>query len=120
MTEQPILGDRRGEEAPGAFNIDIDSELLRVISGGGGYHDILFFTEEPVKELNECFNRVFAGTDQEHSRRQVKVIAEQSEELAGWDCPECGTFFAVETGAGVVCPVCGHDDLDEAEVNNNE
>lgn len=80
MTDEKLLitGDRRhDEDMPGAIDIDIDSELLRIRSGGSGGHNLLFYREEDVKELREQLNRLYEEeTDDKLQREKVREIVE--------------------------------------------
>lgn len=69
LTETPdnkllALGDRRhNDNEAGAFDIDIDSDLLRVMSGGSGTHNILFFREKTAKRLYNQLDNIFGDEE---------------------------------------------------------
>lgn len=86
MTDEKLLitGDRRhDEDMPGAIDIDIDSELLRVKSGGSSVHNLLFYREEDVKELREQLNRLYEGEDDGKVEKEKvrEIVEEEFEEI---------------------------------------
>lgn len=60
-----IVSDRRHDDnAAGAVDIQIESKLMSIRSGGSWPHRLLFFREQDAREVYEQLDRLF-GDDSE-------------------------------------------------------